>query len=291
MAVWVLVGWVFIFFLPGCCATPCRVTESDDCTAQPERWHQAPLRPGSFTCLLGRCRPGCPNGPDTQASLEVRSSELSVWPHKQICPLSAEPLLPSKRDEHERASGWDVRVIQCDSAPPAEIPVACSPAQAGWREAWQEAGISVAKNMNSFHVLGVRGGHPVLTSSLQTDQQNGPFLDGALSYLFFLSQEIRQRDKITIAKIYFRVIMCTHLYPFINPMECGNLDDLFKQRGVRQRKMTCSRSQSYISNKIGIQNLVRLRVHTLNRYRESSANRGWKRTMVWGQVVSPLHSG
>lgn len=87
-------------------------------TAQPEWWHQAPMRPGSFTCHLGRYRPGCPNGPDTQASLEVRSSELSLWPHEQVCLLSAEPLLPSKRDEHERPSGWNVRVLQCDSAAP-----------------------------------------------------------------------------------------------------------------------------------------------------------------------------
>jgi len=158
----------------------------------------------------------------------------------------------------------------------------CGPKpSSGWVErGLAGAGNSVAKNMNSFHVLGVRGGHPVLMSSLQTDQQNGPFLAGSPSYLFFLSQEIKQRDKITVAKIYFRVIMCTHLYPFINPMECGDLDDLFKQRGVQQGKTTCPRSQSYISHKIGIQNLVRLRVHTLNCYRESSANRGWKRAMV-----------
>lgn len=138
--------------------------------------------------------------------------------------------------------------------------------------------------MNSFHLLGVRGGHPVLMSSLQTDQQNGQFADGSPSYLFSLSQEIEQRNKIIKAKIYLHAIMCLHLYPsIVNPMKCGYFYCLFQQMEVQQGKVTCPRSQSYVSNRIGIWNRVSLRAHTLHCHGKFSASQRLK--VQWSEVM------
>lgn len=171
----------------------------------PEWWHLSPLEAWIVHLSSGQMQ-GChPDWPDKNPGLlEGRGSELSPWPHGQICQSSAKPLFQSKRlkirdhlDEMFGSSGVTLPLQggHCSRQP--------SP---GWLETGPErSGKSVAKNMNSFHSLGVRGRHPDLASWLQTGQQNGQFLNGSPPYLFFLSHEIKLSKgiRIVIVKICF----------------------------------------------------------------------------------------
>lgn len=242
-AVWVLalevegnfspvgVDWFSFYFLFAgllCFSVPChwvrwlqRLGQSNDI--------QAPLRPGSITCHLGRCRATVPTDLiKTQASCGLEALNWARDHMSRSVQSSAKLSFQSKRlkiRDHLDAMFGSFSVTlplqggHCSLQP--------SP---GWLETGPgRAGKSVAKNMNSFHSLGVRGRHPDLASWLQTSQQNGLLLDGSPSYLFFLSQEIilSKGTRIRIVKKLFHAIVCIIIhYPFNNPMKHRYFDYL-----------------------------------------------------------------
>lgn len=136
--------------------------------ARPERWHSGPLEAGTVHLLSGQMQGCCPHWPDENPGLLIgQSAKLSLWPHEQVCPLFSWALIPVQK-------GWkyETGLMKCSCRSVwlchfREVTAACSPVQAIWRQA-QEDLETVAKNMNSFHRLGVRARHPGLASWLQS---------------------------------------------------------------------------------------------------------------------------
>lgn len=153
-------------------------------------------------------------------------------------------------------------VIQGDSAcsgrPPGPAS-ACKLARPSWKWAREALETSVAKNINSFHPLGVRGRYLDLISCSNWSSKWSVFRRFSFLPTFPFTRN-KAKERGSQMKIYF-MQLCT-FSPFILLIIIWSVDTFIsKQMAGQQGKMTCTRSQS---NRMRIGNLGNLRVYTFN---------------------------
>lgn len=217
---WVWAGWVFIFFFLGGCASPCRVIESDD-------------RKGSARAMTFKPPWGLDCSPVIWADAGL-PSQVTWWKPRPPGRLEA---LSWAHDHVSRAvhSSWTlipkgrkIRELLDEMSPSVTQPLLGGHCGLQPNPSWLETGPGrsgnfVAKNMNSFHLLGVKGRHPDLMSWFQSDQQNGPFFDGSTSLPVFpfTRNKLKHRNKDHNSENLFHAIVCiVTFYPFNSPLKC-----------------------------------------------------------------------